>query len=50
MAATNVELMPRDVRFTGLAFSYNMAVGIFGGITLLIVTWLTIGFLADTII
>jgi len=41
MAATNVELMPRDVRCTGLAFSYNMAVGIFGGITPLIVTWLT---------
>jgi MHS family proline/betaine transporter-like MFS transporter len=41
MAAINVELMPRDVRCTGLAFSYNIAVGIFGGITPLIVTWLT---------
>jgi MHS family proline/betaine transporter-like MFS transporter len=41
MAAINVELMPRDVRCTGLAFSYNLAVGIFGGVTPLVVTWLT---------
>jgi len=41
IAATNVELMPRDVRCTGLAFSYNLAVGIFGGITPLVVTFLT---------
>ena len=41
IAATNVELMPRDIRCTGLAFSYNLSVGIFGGITPMVVTWLT---------
>jgi MHS family proline/betaine transporter-like MFS transporter len=39
MAATNVELMPREVRCTGLAFSYNIAVGIFGGLTPMLVAW-----------
>ena len=41
IAATNVELMPREIRCTGLAFSYNFSVGIFGGITPMVVTWLT---------
>lgn len=38
--AANVEMMPTSVRCTGLAFSYNASVGIFGGLTPLIVTWL----------
>lgn len=42
IAATNVELMPRAVRCTGLAFAYNLAVGVFGGLTPLVVTWLTV--------
>ncbi len=41
IAATNVELMPRAIRCTGLAFAYNIAVGVFGGVTPMIVTWLT---------
>lgn len=41
MAATNVELMPRDIRCTGLAFSYNLSVGVFGGLTPMVITWLT---------
>jgi MHS family proline/betaine transporter-like MFS transporter len=40
MAATNVELMPRAVRCTGLAFSYNIAVGIFGGLTPMLIAWM----------
>jgi MHS family proline/betaine transporter-like MFS transporter len=40
IAATNVELMPRAVRCTGLAFAYNISVGVFGGMTPMIVTWL----------
>lgn len=32
--------MPREVRCTGLAFSYNIAVGIFGGITPMLVAWM----------
>jgi MHS family proline/betaine transporter-like MFS transporter len=40
MPAANVELMPREVRCTGLAFSYNMAVGVFGGITPMLVAWM----------
>lgn len=40
IAATNVELMPRTVRCTGLAFAYNISVGVFGGMTPMIVTWL----------
>jgi len=39
MAATNAELMPREIRCTGLAFSYNISVGIFGGCTPLFITW-----------
>jgi MFS transporter, MHS family, proline/betaine transporter len=34
----NVELMPRIVRCTGLAFAYNLAVGVFGGTTPLVAT------------
>ncbi|MFM8360123.1 MAG: MFS transporter, partial [Verrucomicrobiota bacterium] len=41
IAATNVELMPREVRCTGLAFAYNLSVGVFGGLTPMVVTWLT---------
>lgn len=41
LPATNVELMPRDIRCTGLAFSYNLSVGVFGGISPMLVTWLT---------
>ena len=40
-AALNVQLMPREVRCTGLAFAYNLGVGVFGGITPIVVTWLT---------
>lgn len=40
IAATNVELMPRAVRCTGLAFAYNISVGVFGGMTPMIVTWI----------
>ncbi|MFM1744486.1 MAG: hypothetical protein RLZZ630_423, partial [Bacteroidota bacterium] len=40
VAAANVELMPREVRCTGIAFSYNIAVGIFGGITPMLVAWM----------
>jgi len=40
LAAANVELMPAQVRCTGLAFAYNAAVGWFGGTTPLIATWL----------
>ena len=40
-AATNVELMPREIRCTGLAFSYNLSVGVFGGLTPMVITWLT---------
>ena len=41
IAAANVELMPREVRCTGLAFGYNLSVGIFGGMTPMAVTWMT---------
>lgn len=40
MVALNVELMPNDVRCTGLAVAYNLAHGIFGGTTPLIAAWL----------
>ena len=39
--ATNVELMPREVRCSGLAFAYNLSVGVFGGMTPMAVTWMT---------
>ena len=40
IAATNVEQFPREVRCTGLAISYNLGVGIFGGTTPMISAWL----------
>ena len=40
MVAANVELIPVAVRCTGLAFAYNAAIGLFGGTTPLIATWL----------
>lgn len=40
MPVLNVELVPSPVRCTGLALAYNAAVGIFGGLTPIIVTWL----------
>ncbi len=40
LTAANVELLPSNVRCTGLAFAYNASVGVFGGLTPLIVTWL----------
>ncbi len=35
-----VELIPRSVRCTGLAFAYNASIGYFGGTTPLIAAWL----------
>lgn len=40
LVAANVELIPTDVRCTGLAFAYNASIGWFGGTTPLIATWL----------
>ncbi len=40
VTAANVELISAEVRCTGLALAYNASVGIFGGLTPLIVTWL----------
>ena len=40
IAAGNVELMPKAIRCTGLAFAYNISVGLLGGTTPLISTWL----------
>lgn len=40
LVAANVELMPKAVRCTGLAFSYNAAIGLFGGTTPMVVAWL----------
>lgn len=40
MNAANVELMPAAVRCTGLAFAYNASIGVFGGTTPLIASWL----------
>jgi MFS transporter, MHS family, proline/betaine transporter len=36
----NVKLIPKPVRCTGLAFSYNASVGYFGGTTPMIAAWL----------
>ena len=36
----NVDLMPAPIRCTGLAFAYNTAMGLFGGPTPMIETWL----------
>lgn len=38
--AVNVELMPNAVRCTGLAFAYNLSVGVFGGCTPMVVAML----------
>ena len=35
----NVELMPQEVRCTGLSLGYNMAIALFGGTTPLISAW-----------
>lgn len=40
IASANVEQLPREVRCTGSAVSYNLAVGIFGGTTPMIAAWL----------
>ena len=40
VVAANVELMPSPVRCTGLAFSYNISMGLFGGTTPMIAAWL----------
>ncbi|MFM7106185.1 MAG: MFS transporter [Flavobacteriales bacterium] len=40
IVAANVELMPREVRCTGLAFSFNLAVGVFGGLTPMLIAWM----------
>lgn len=40
VAAANVEQLPHEVRCTGLAVSYNLSVGIFGGTTPMIAAWL----------
>ncbi|MEM7223082.1 MAG: MFS transporter [Pseudomonadota bacterium] len=40
IVAANVELIPTDVRCTGLAFAYNASIGWFGGTTPLIAAWL----------
>jgi len=36
VVAANVELMPAEIRCTGLAFAYNASIGLFGGTTPLI--------------
>jgi len=40
IVAANVELIPAPVRCTGLAFAYNVSIGVFGGTTPLIAAWL----------
>jgi MHS family proline/betaine transporter-like MFS transporter len=40
LAATMVEVLPKRVRCTGLALSYNISVGLFGGCAPLVATWL----------
>lgn len=40
MVALNVELMPDQIRCTGLSVAYNLAHGLFGGTTPLIAAWL----------
>jgi MHS family proline/betaine transporter-like MFS transporter len=36
----NAELIPADVRCTGLAFAYNTSIGLFGGTTPMLAAWL----------
>ena len=40
LVAANVELMPTPVRCTGLAFAYNASIGLFGGTTPFMASWL----------
>lgn len=40
IVAANVELIPRAIRCTGLAFAYNVSIGFFGGTTPMISAWL----------
>ena len=40
LVSYNVDVLPRHVRCTGLAIAYNAAVGLFGGITPMMATWL----------
>ena len=40
IVAANVELMPRAVRCTGLAFAYNASIGLCGGATPMVAAWL----------
>jgi len=40
IVAANVELMPRAIRCTGLAFAYNASIGLFGGVTPMVAAWL----------
>lgn len=40
IVAANVELIPRAIRCTGLAFAYNASIGFFGGTTPMISAWL----------
>lgn len=42
--STVVENCPLDVRYTGIAFVYNLGAAIFGGLSPLIVIWLTTNF------
>jgi hypothetical protein len=35
-----IALFPREIRFSGISFSYNIAYAIFGGLTPVIVAWL----------
>src|SRR5690242_15658824 len=40
LPATLAEALPRRVRCTAVALSYNLSVGLFGGLTPLVATWL----------
>lgn len=40
LVAANVELIPSPIRCTGLAFAYNVSIGLFGGTTPLIAAWM----------
>lgn len=42
--ATIVENCPLDVRYSGIAFAYNIGAAVFGGLSPLIVIWLTTSF------
>jgi MFS transporter, MHS family, proline/betaine transporter len=38
--ATLAEALPREVRCTAISVSYNLSVGLFGGLTPMVATWL----------